>query len=339
MRARTLTFPAAEILARTLRSKLVKASGVVLSASVLSGVMNVVAIILTIRHLSPEAFGVLTVALTTMQLVGMLSNVGLNETLMTMLSRAGGAQRTNEVVQSLSAILRLRLIVTAVVVIGGFLFTRPIADGVFRQPELAFPLSLGVLGACGVSLYQFGLTTLQAFGAYTRHAAVVLVRFTAILGAVVLVARMGQLDLSAALAINVGAPFLAFAVSLSFASVRVLSGGGNLLELLHRIWDLSKWVVVSNLCSMFFSRLEIYLLTAFASPVELGIYSAAFKLCGGILLLEVAIRTVLFPEVSRRAGSPELASFVRRCLGPLIALSGLVGGLSLLFSLLIPALL
>src|SRR5512145_585706 len=100
----------AEILTRGLRSRLAKAGGLVLTANMLSGAINFVAIVLTIRYLSPEAFGILTFALTTMQLVGMLSNVGLNETMMTLISRAEAAQRPTEVTQALSTILRLRFL-------------------------------------------------------------------------------------------------------------------------------------------------------------------------------------------------------------------------------------
>jgi O-antigen/teichoic acid export membrane protein len=90
---------------------------------------------------------------------------------------------------------------------------------------------------------------------------------------------------------------------------------------------------------MFFSRLEIYFLTALASPLELGMYGAAVKLCGGMLILEAAVRTVLFPEIARRAGSPNLAPFTRQCVAWLALLVGLVYGFGLLASPLIPSVL
>jgi O-antigen/teichoic acid export membrane protein len=306
----------------------------------LSGAINFVAVVLTIRYLPPETFGILTFALTTMQLVGILSNAGLNETLMTMVSRAEAAQRPTEVAQALSIILRLRFVVSAFIVAGGLLLARPIAERLFRQPDLTFPLALGMLGACGVSLLQFSLTALQAFRKYGRHAVTVLLRHTALLGSLILLAATGHLDLTGALIVNIGAPFLAFALGLSYRSLEGLKGVGNPRALLPRIWNLSKWVIVINLCSMFFSRLEIYFLTAFASTLELGIYSAALKLCGGMFILEMAVRTVLFPEISRLADTPAmLGSFSRRCVGVLALLVGVVYGLGLLASLFIPSIL
>ncbi len=336
----TLIGSLTEILTRGLRSRLARASGIVLSANVLSGAMNFAAIILTIRHLSPEEFGILTLALATMQLVGVLSNAGLNETLMTLVSRAEAAQRPAEVAQVLSAILRLRLVVATIIAAAGFLLARVIAECLFRQPNLSLPLALGVLGGCGASLLQLSLTALLAFRAYARHAVTVLLRYTALLGSLVLLAATGNLDLTSALVLNVGTPFLIFAMTLSYASIGVMKGKANPLPLLDRIWKLSKWVVVSNLFSMFFGRLEIYFLTAFASSIELGIYGAALKLCGGVFLLETAVRIVLFPEISRRAGTPEsLVSFTRRCVGALALLVGLGYTLGVLASPLIPVLL
>jgi O-antigen/teichoic acid export membrane protein len=311
----------------------------VLSGNVLTAAMNLAAVILTIRYLSLEAFGILTLTLTTMQLVAMLSNAGLNETLMTLVSRAEAAQQRHEVVATLSAMLRLRLMMTAVVVAGGFWLARPVAQGVFGEPGLAFPLVLGVVGACGVSLYQFSVTTLQAFRAYARYALGDIVRFGTILIGVTALAMTGRLDLTAAMAINVSAPFVAFAGNVTFGSLHGLRLWGDPFVLLPRIWDLSKWVWLSNVCSMFFSRLEIYFLMTFTSAAEVGIYSAAFKLCGPILLLEAATRAVLFPEVSRRAGSRDLASFVRRSLAPLTALGVAVWVLGFATAPLIPAVL
>ena len=55
--------------------------------------------------------------------------------------------------------------------------------------------------------------------------------------------------------------------------------------------------------------------------------------------MEVAVKTVLFPEISRRGGSPGLALFTRRCSGALCLLAGLVYGCGLLASRFIPMLL
>jgi O-antigen/teichoic acid export membrane protein len=324
---------------RGLRSRLLRASGLILTVNALDGAMNLVATILTIRHLPLEVFGILTVVLSTMQVIAGVSTGGLNETLLTMVSRAEAARQPHEVSRSLAINLHMRLIVMAVTVTGGLLLVRPIATGLFRQPDLAFVFFLALLGACGANLWQFSLMALQAARAYYCYAAVKLVRFTALLVALVVLAGLGQLDLTTAVAVNAGAPLLAFAVSLSFKSVRTLRGGGNSLALLRQVWDLSKWVWLGNLCAMVYRWLQIYLVTVFTSLAELGIYSAAFKLCGEIHILQNAVRTVLFPEVSRRAGSVELASFTRRCLGPLVLLSALLVGLGLLVSPLIPVLL
>ncbi len=334
-----MRFPVGEILARRLRSRLVQGGALVLAANGLSGAMNLAAIILTIRHLPPEAFGVLTVGLTTMQLVAMLSNAGLNETLMTMVSRAEAAQRRDAIAQSLSMILCLRLIVAVLVVTAGVLLARPIAESIFRQPALAFALSAGVIGGSGVSLYQFGLTALQASRAYARYALSEVVRFGSILGALSLLAVTGHLNLQNAMIANAAAPFLAFSVTLSLGAARTLRHGRNPFQLLPQIWHMSKWVSLAGLCNMFLGRFQIYFLTAFAPPAEVGTYGAAFKLCGALLLLETATRTVLFPEVSRRAGSSELGSFVRRSLPPLAIFGAIVWGISLVASPLIPLLL
>ena len=135
-----------EIVARGLRSRLLKASGIVLTANMTSGAMNFVAIIIMMRHLNPEAFGILAFALTTMQLANMFANLGLNETLMTMVSRADAADRPQEVAQTLTTILRIRLTVTGAVASGAFLLAEPIACRRFRSAPSCLSTFFGCFG-------------------------------------------------------------------------------------------------------------------------------------------------------------------------------------------------
>src|SRR5262245_59438705 len=143
---------------RSLRSPLAKAGGLVLTASVVSGALNAASVVLTIRWLSVEAFGLLTVSITTMQLVGLFSNVGLHEALMVFVSQAEAAGQPQEAARSVVGLLRLRLAVTVVVLVGGSVASPLIAEMVFGKRELAGPLFFGFLGGCTISLAQFSLT-------------------------------------------------------------------------------------------------------------------------------------------------------------------------------------
>lgn len=321
--------------AQYLRSRLLRVGGLVLTASVLSGLMNAASIVITIRHLSLEAFGLLTFAVTTMQLVGSLSNVGLHEALMVFVSRAEAARQPREAARSLSGVLRLRVAVTLLVLLGGALVSTPIAENVFGKRELAGPVFFGFVGGCGISLAQFSLTALRAFGAFGRFAITMVARFAALLGTLGVLALMGRLDLHAALVVNALAPFLTFAIGLAAMPAGSLREPVRAREILPRIWSFSKWITVGNLLSVFAGRLEIYLLTAFASASEVAIYGVAFKLSGGLLFLQTNIRTVLFPELARRAGGQGLVAFVRKIVWLFVILGGLLWGVGLLASLFI----
>jgi O-antigen/teichoic acid export membrane protein len=327
-------FPA-ERWGRRLRSPLARAGGLVLTASVVSGAMNAASIVITIRSLSLEAFGLLTVAITTMQLVGSLSNAGLHEALMVLIARAEAAGQPQEAARSFVGLLWLRLAVTLLVLVGGFLGSTLIAEAIFAKRELVGPLFFGFLGGCAISLAQFSLTALRAFNAFGRYALVVVLRFAALLAAVSLLAVLGRLELTEALFVNAVAPLLTFAVGLYVMPVRSWRAPKSAREMLPRVWDYSKWITAGSLLSMFAGRLEIYLLTAFASASEVGIYAVAFKLAGALQFLQTNIRTVLFPELARRAVTPRRVSFVRELVRLLVILGGLLWAAGLLASLLV----
>ena len=172
----------ADTLAQHLKSRLLRAGGLVLTASVLSGVLNAASIVITIRHLSLRGIWPSDVSVTTMQLVGSLSNAGLHEALMVFVSRADAAQQPKEAARNLSGLLQLRLAVTLLLLVGGTLVSTPIAERIFGKRRLAGPVFFGFVGGCGISLAQFTLVALRAYGAFGRFAITMVARFAALLG-------------------------------------------------------------------------------------------------------------------------------------------------------------
>ena len=302
-------------------ARLAAGSGLLLSTSGLTGGMNFVSFLLTVHYLATDAFGVLTFSVTTIQLISALMAVGLNETLISLVARADGASRKQEVAALIGASLRVRLTIIMVGFGVGMLAAKPAAIHLFHKPELVLPLFLGVIGACGASLFQFTQAVFLAMREYRRYFAASVLRFLPILIGLALLAASGRMALLPAMLINVLAPFIGVAVSLWFIPFPLISLRHRVMPVWPRLWRMSRWLFLMNLCSMFFSRLEVYLLTAFSSVTQLGIFSAAFDLCGGFMLIEAAARNITLPELSRRAHSDDLGRLVGQCTLVLVGVS------------------
>ena len=299
-------------------ARLAAASGLLFGANGITGAMNFASFLLTVRHLSTKAFGVLNITLITMQFVSSLMALGINESMVTLVSRAQAARDSEDALALIGASLRARLIIASIGFGLGSLLARPLAGRVFHQPDLGWPLFLGVVGACGTSLFQFVQAIFLSLRRYRRYSLASIIRFAPILVALTILVLVRRLTLSTAILVNVGAPFLALPFSLSMVPVPLLYLRHKAMLVWPRLWRLSKWLFIVSLCTMCFSRLEVYFLTAFASVAQVGKFSAAFDLCGGLLLVEGVVRSVLLAEISSRANMPQRGRFVLQCSGLLL---------------------
>jgi O-antigen/teichoic acid export membrane protein len=315
---------------RAIWSRLAGISGLLFGANGITGAMNFASFLLTVRNLSAKAFGVLSITLITMQFVSSLMALGINESMVTLVSRSEAARDSDDALALIGASVRARLIIASIGFGLGSLLVRPLAGRVFHQPDLAWPLFLGVVGACGTSLFQFVQAIFLSLRKYRLYSLATIIRFAPILVALTTLALLRRLTLTTAILVNVGAPFLALPFSLSMVPVPVLYLQHKAMRVWPRLWRLSKWLFIVSLCTMCFSRLEVYFLTAFASVAQVGKFSAAFDLCGGLLLVEGVVRSVLLAEISSRANMPQRGRFVAQCSGLLLVVGLLFwcGGLA-----------
>jgi O-antigen/teichoic acid export membrane protein len=312
---------------RAIWGRLAGVSGLLFGANGITGAMNFASFLLTVRHLSAKAFGVLSITLITMQFVSSLMALGLNESMVTLISRAEAAHDSDDTLALIGASFRARLIIGSIGLVLGSLLVRPLSQRVFHQPDFLWPLFLGIVGACGVSLFQFVQSILLALRKYRLYSLGTIVRFAPILVALTILVVLRRLTLWNVILVNVVAPFLALPVSLAMSPVPVLTlRNKRPVPVWSKLWRLSKWLFIVSLCTMCFSRLEVYFLTAFAPIAEVGMFSAAFDLCGGMLLVEAVVRSVLLVEISGRAEMPQRGRFVLQCSGLLLILGVLLWG-------------
>jgi O-antigen/teichoic acid export membrane protein len=231
----------------------------------------------------------------------------------------------------LRAILFLKIALNGALLLLAAPAGRFLATTVFGKPALALPIAVAL--GCGVglnflSLYAANRQADERFGAFTAATtAFPFLVFLLVAAAIVLVPKVdlgwiyGAYGLSAAI---VGAfAFVALA--------RIAGGFAISAEVVRSVVSFSKWLFAANLVYLLFQRLDVFILTAFASLTDVGQYGVALRVVQVVAVLTGTLATALLPRASRAAHAPALLwTYLKQCaiLSALIALAAVVAGLA-----------
>ncbi len=293
------------------KSRIAKDSAIVLTGNVLSAGLGFVATVLIIRTLGPAEFGLFSVALAVMGIASQFSDFGIG----TGLVRFASLYLKNDKPKAdlmFKVSLKVRLIIAAMVFLIGFLASESLATQLFGSPDLIFPLKLAFIGAFGMSLVGYIAATLQARQSFKKFTLFHLINPVVKISVIGLLFLALQLNLFSALTTVITIPFIAFLIGSLIIPKGFLKAKGDEKESLKELVHFSKWIMVSVLCGMIFTRLDILMLGYFRLPQEVGYYAAAYNLALALALITGAFATVLFPEVSKLVTKEEIRHYLKR---------------------------
>ena len=142
---------------------LVKSSLIVFIGLFLSRILNYLYRIIIARNIGPEAFGLFTLAVTTLTLLIHVSSMGLTEGLVRYVAIYRG-EKENDKIKYLFRLTLSRLIFSGILF--GFLlfaFSSVIANGIFHNSELTFFLKIFSLIIPITIIYNIFCSMLRAF--------------------------------------------------------------------------------------------------------------------------------------------------------------------------------
>ncbi|MDQ3893862.1 MAG: oligosaccharide flippase family protein [Actinomycetota bacterium] len=234
----------------------------------------------------------------------------------------------------LRAVFVLKILLNAGLLVTSFPISRLLATTAFHKPSLSTPIFAGLVCGVGLNFLSLRAATYQAderFGRYTATSAsfyvltfatVVPIAFTSsppdterVYGAYVAVASLVGLYSLVALK-------------------RVVRRVRFHKRLIRVILSFSRWLFADNVAYILHQRLDVFLLTAFASLSAVGEYSAAVRVVQIVSLLTGTLAPALLPRATRTAETPAL---LRAYLKHAAVLSGAIAVLVLLIWLPAPA--
>lgn len=194
---------------------------------------------------------------------------------------------------------------------------------VFNSREYRGLALLTAIGILGDLLLRSALGYFQAAERFGRFMWIDVVWQLGRVAAVVALVVLGWLTACSAILLYVFVPYIAFGIALFLLPADVLHVTAPHPQKVRAILHYSQWMVVATMMAAVYERLDLFLLSWFRGPHDVGIYGAAMTLAMIPDFLDGAIQTVLAPQVAPAYAAGAFARLHRRYLRYAIPLGGL----------------
>lgn len=274
--------------------------------------------VLAMRALGPAGFGVVAVATTYMTILWQFTGRGLEQAFVRLAVEAGQGANARRAA-AFGAAMQIKLVLGGLLAAGGLAAAGPAARyflGADTPPGAMQIAALAALAASVAGQFTAAAQALERFGRFSGlQLLAALTRFCAT-GALVLA---GMLTPALALLTLAGGYALA-ALTGWWLTPRELRSARADAAQRARLTGYARWLVVSSVIHLLYSRLDHLLLARLSGAAAVGVYGAAAQFIQVVDLLTGSLLTVLLPRV---CAAPDIAG-LRRAAGTSLRLSALL---------------
>lgn len=294
------------------KTKTVQQSAIVLSGNIVSTILSIITTILIARKIGPVGYGILAIYLTTYTAVLGMTDFGLGTTAVKLIS-SNLDKNPHKSHVYMKVIVFMEIIAGIIVAIAGILFSRTIANSLGGE-NLLFPVRMAFVAAAFASTGAFVGPFLAAHQKFFKNSVFGVSQS--------IIKTLGVVFLFFTLLININNIIIFYTlINIIAFFVGILISPKGFLEKSTKnenkkafkdIFHFSKWILLSYFASVISSRLDIFLLSRFRGPEEVGIYAAAQQLAQIMPLITGALTTVLLPRVSKMKTKTELKGYLKK---------------------------
>lgn len=291
----------------------------------MGGALNLIFIIFAAKLLGSEKFGLFALSITVMQIALQFAGQGL-DTVLVRFYVYQVQEKTDKETLVLKTCLYLRIFLTILIVGFGILLSELYVN-YFNRPDLRMPLIFGFIGCGFASFWYYSLAVLQAKEDYVKYSFLSSGAnvFKMLILSILFI--LHQYSLFNLLSINMASFLLGVFVAYYFIPWKIIKESGDVKDVKGEagyIFSYGKWIILSSLISIFYSRIDILILSSFRSIAEVGYYSAAITLINCFDLIIIALFTVFLPNASKIRSYVDTINYVKFsstiCLGVLSVL-------------------
>ena len=271
--------------------------------------------IILARSMSPSLFGIFSISILVLSTVAEMSDFGLNAGLLRFAPYYISTNQTDKLKQLIKTIWQWRVSLTIVLTLGGVVLSRPLAEYVFGQPQVAGYVAFASLGVGGVILLGFIATYLQAKQRFFYNASLQSLKGFLRLLIVGILALFGVDNLFVYLSVYIFVPWILTLTNYGvlppdFRTVVVEDEVKNKLH--SQLAKFSFWLTLSSLMSIFASRVDQVMVSKLMGLANVAIYSVAYQLIQFFPLIYNSISSVLTPKMSSLTDKASVVVFIKR---------------------------
>lgn len=311
-----------------LKTRTVHESVITSSATIINAALGMVFYILLARYLGPSSFGIFSVSVATLTLLGDISDVGTGTGIVKFVGKYIPSER-QKALKILNLSLKIKILFSLIVLALGWFLVPIVVWNFFKKPELVYPLRLSLLGVGSALLFSFSTSAIQALQKFWIWGGLIISSNLLRLLVIFVLFYTGYLSLNFSLWVYIVFPFLGFLVGLLFLpKFLVVKGEGSVIK---ELLSFNKWVAIFTLIAAVASRLDTFLITRFLTLEDVGIYSVANNLASVVPQIVFALAVVVAPKLASFDSNPKAISYLKKfqlfVIG--LAIIGLVFGIPL----------
>jgi O-antigen/teichoic acid export membrane protein len=270
--------------------------------------------VVSANSLTPAEFGLVSIALATLNVLQEISGNGLDLAMVRL--AAPHVEREPSVAASyFRAALQLKLLVNGAIALLLFACAPLLAQGVFDNPDMAPMLRWVSAGLIGAALYNYMLARVQAEEEFTLYAILRASNNVAKLLVLALIWLLGTFTPDSVMGAWMSAFFIGYVLAVAFGETRKFRREPHTPvlqpEYWRRMFDFSKWVIASSFLFSLYSRTDMLILARFANTEAIGQYAAAWNITFIIDLLTYSVIIALLPRASKIHHRDEFAPYLR----------------------------
>lgn len=269
--------------------------------------------ILVARSVSPADFGLFSVVLNLTTVLLVIADVGFSSSILRFLPQAIRDGKKKKARQIIKLAFLTTLIISGFLAFLIFIFSKPLATGVFVQPRLVLPFVIASFSIVGLSLSYLLVSILQGqqrflFGVITE-VSLMAVRVFAIIALLFL----KRLDLISTMIVFSGTSFVGFLLGFFFIKPAFLFAKTD-FKLLKNLFKFGLWVAVARIANAISGRIDTLMLVRFIDPDGVGYYAAAQKMTFIFPVLVTGVTVVLSPKMAALKTLEEVKVFGKKAL-------------------------
>ncbi|MHA1251267.1 MAG: lipopolysaccharide biosynthesis protein [Candidatus Helarchaeota archaeon] len=249
-------------------------------------------------NLGPSKYGNFSLLYAILNIILILSSFGLDISFVRFGAEYYSNKEMYEFIQLSKFTLKIRIITLIFIVFFGIIFSPLISKFLLKNELLISSLTFIFLGSFGYSLFEFIKTFLQSKQDFKKYIICINLYIFLILFFLFILKIFSALNLLNSVLVFSFTPYIVLLISSFFIKFNFFKKKNKKKIPYKKILFFNIYIIISNICSMFFNRIDIFYLNFFLSPIFVGYYSVSFQIANIITIITNSLTFILLPKIS-----------------------------------------